>query len=96
MWDARWWGWEGWGGRAPMLNDEAERTVLFLCVWGHPAPAFQWGAQGLCTSRSLARSRPAVLPAPPLLAAIMAASLPHIPWVQGQQADAKLARQYPG
>ena len=44
----------------------------------------------------LALSHPAVFPAPPLLAAIMAARLPHIPWVQGQQADAKLAHQYSG
>lgn len=37
-----------------MLNDEAERTMLFLHVWGHPAPAFH-RAHGLCARAALRR-----------------------------------------
>lgn len=47
-------GWGVVGGRVPMLNDEAERTMLFLHVWGHPAPAFH-RAHGLCARAALRR-----------------------------------------
>ena len=76
--------------------DEAERTTLFLHFGGLLAPSFQRGARGPCMSCSAVPSHPAVLPASPLRAALMAACLPHIPWGQGQQADGEACPLGPG